>query len=203
MKFESHSFEHRSPGLLNDESGLGSKVIFRAHTDAARVVAVACVALILSACGSTPKASGSGNTNTVPSVIQPTIMSTGIAPDASLTPDDTTASDVDTSTSGGTMSQLQALGSAQDYLATSHFSRKGLIDQLSSEYGEGFDVADATWAVDHLTVDWNEQAYGAGQDYLAIDHFSRRGLIEQLTSEYGDQYTTAQATYAVDKLGLK
>ena len=43
-----------------------------------------------------------------------------------------------------------ALGSAEDYLDYTAFSRLGLIDQLSSEYGEGFDLADATWAVDQL-----------------------------------------------------
>jgi hypothetical protein len=37
------------------------------------------------------------------------------------------------------------------------FSRASLIKQLSSSYGEGFSLADATWAVDRLNVDWNQE----------------------------------------------
>jgi hypothetical protein len=44
-----------------------------------------------------------------------------------------------------TVSQQQAIGSAQDYLSFQAFSRKGLIQQLSSKYGEGFSRADATF----------------------------------------------------------
>jgi hypothetical protein len=101
-----------------------------------------------------------------------------------------------------TMSQQQARASAQDYLDYSAFSRQGLIDQLSSEYGESFPVKDAEYAVDSLDADWNEQAAKAAQDYLDYDSFSRQGLIDQLSSEYGDQYTVEQATYGVDQTGL-
>ena len=101
-----------------------------------------------------------------------------------------------------TMSQQQARASAQDYLDYSAFSRLGLIDQLSSEYGEGFPAKDAEYAVDSLDVDWNEQAAKAAQAYLDYDSFSRQGLIDQLSSEFGDQYTVEQATYGVDQTGL-
>lgn len=101
-----------------------------------------------------------------------------------------------------TKSQEQALGAAQDYLKFQAFSKKGLIQQLSSKYGDGFSLADATWAVNHLKVNWNQEAYLAGKNYLEFQHFSRSGLIQQLSSSAGDQFTKAQATYAVDKLGL-
>jgi hypothetical protein len=101
-----------------------------------------------------------------------------------------------------TLSQQQAVASAQDYLDYSAFSRQGLIDQLSSEYGDSFPVKDAEYAVDSLDVDWNEQAAKAAQDYLDYDSFSRQGLIDQLSSEFGDQYTVEQATYGVDQTGL-
>jgi hypothetical protein len=101
-----------------------------------------------------------------------------------------------------TAGQEQALGAAQDYLDTQAFSRAGLIDQLSSSFGSGFSKADANWAVDHLTVNWNEEALRAGKEYLSTQHFSRNGLIEQLSSPYGSKFTRAQAIYAVDKLGL-
>src|SRR5919202_3860671 len=71
-----------------------------------------------------------------------------------------------------TAGQEQALGAAQDYLDTQAFSRAGLIDQLSSSFGSGFSKADANWAVDHLTVNWNEEALRAGKEYLSTQHFS-------------------------------
>ena len=101
-----------------------------------------------------------------------------------------------------TTSQEQAIGSAKDYLDYSGFSRTGLIKQLSSKYGEGFKKADAVFAVNHITVDWNAQAVRSAKDYLSMSHFSRAGLIQQLSSKYGDGYTVAQATYAANHVGL-
>jgi hypothetical protein len=101
-----------------------------------------------------------------------------------------------------TLAMENALDSAQSYLDISGFSRLGLIDQLSSKYGEGFRVEDATWAVDQLGADWKEQAVRSAKSYLSISPFSHQGLIEQLSSPYGDQFTVEEATYAVDKIGL-
>lgn len=104
----------------------------------------------------------------------------------------------------GTASQQNALRSAESYISYKGFSRLGLIDQLSSEYADGFSKADATWAVDHLDgIDWNEQAVKAGKSYLDLKGFSRSGLIQQLSSSYADKFTKAQATHAADALGLK
>ncbi|WP_235009781.1 Ltp family lipoprotein [Mycobacterium sp. 3519A] len=93
-------------------------------------------------------------------------------------------------------SQQNAVRSAEDYLETSSFSRQGLIEQL--EY-EGFSTEDATFAVDHITVDWNEQAAKSAKDYLEMSGFSRSGLIDQL--EY-EGFTPAQAAYGVTAAGL-
>lgn len=101
-----------------------------------------------------------------------------------------------------TVGQEQAIGAAKDYLDTAAFSRKGLIEQLSSAYGSGFSKADATFAVDHLTVNWKEQAVLAAKEYLDTTHFSRSGLIQQLSSAYGSKFTVAEASYAADKVGL-
>jgi hypothetical protein len=101
-----------------------------------------------------------------------------------------------------TRSQENAIRSAENYLDFMPFSRLGLIRQLSSSAGDGYSKADATYAVDHITVNYNEQAYKAGKNYLDMMSFSRAGLIQQLTSSAGDQYTRAQATYAVNKLDL-
>jgi hypothetical protein len=108
----------------------------------------------------------------------------------------------DPSRSKVTLAMDNALAAAQDYLDYSAFSRQGLIDQLSSKYGSGFGVEDATWAVGQLTVDWRQQAFLAAKDYLDFSSFSRQGLIGQLSSPYGSQFTVEEATYAVNKIGL-
>jgi hypothetical protein len=95
-----------------------------------------------------------------------------------------------------TVAQENAIGTARDYLDYDHFSRQGLIDQLKFE---GFSKKDATFAVDHITVNWNKQAVGMAKDYLDYDHFSRQGLIDQL--EY-EGFTHSQAVYGVDRTGL-
>ena len=101
-----------------------------------------------------------------------------------------------------TAGQKNARESAEQYLQTAAFSRAGLIKQLSSQYGEGYSKADATYAVDHIDVNWNEQAAKAAKEYLANSPFSRSGLIQQLESSAGDGYTHAQAVYGVNKAGL-
>jgi hypothetical protein len=98
--------------------------------------------------------------------------------------------------------QQNALRSAENYLRWNAFSRQGLIDQLSSEYGSGYSVEDAAWAADNIGVDWNEQAVRSANSYLELSSFSRQALIEQLSSEHGSKYTLEQATHAVNTLGL-
>lgn len=95
-----------------------------------------------------------------------------------------------------TAEQVNAVGTAEDYLSNQHFSRKGLIGQLKYE---GYSTKVATVAVDSLRVDWNKQAVGTAEDYLDGQHFSRSGLIGQL--EY-EGYSHAQAVHGVNGAGL-
>jgi len=97
--------------------------------------------------------------------------------------------------------QMNAQRNAVEYLAMDGFSRAGLIEQLSSEYGNGYAVADATVAVDSLGVDWNEQAVRSAQSYLQMTGFSCNGLIEQLSSEAGSKFTREQAEYGAKQAG--
>lgn len=78
--------------------------------------------------------------------------------------------------------RINAVQAAQNYLSFMNFSRKGLIEQLSSPW-------------------WNEQAKGSAESYLSFMTFSRQGLYEQLTSEYGEGFTASQAEYALKALG--
>lgn len=97
--------------------------------------------------------------------------------------------------------QANAVRSAQQYLSISGFSRDGLIGQLSSDAGDGYDISDATSAVDSLNVDWNQQAARSAKQYLEIQGFSCDGLIEQLSSSAGNKYTVGQATYGAQHAG--
>lgn len=89
--------------------------------------------------------------------------------------------------------QRNAIAKADDYLAYTAFSRSGLIDQLVYE---GFNKADSTYAVDSITVDWNEQAHLKAKDYLAYTSFSLAGLTDQLVYE---GFSKAQAKYGATK----
>lgn len=102
-----------------------------------------------------------------------------------------------------TVSQQQAVIAANGYLRLGGgFSYQGLIDQLSSPYGNGFSVADATVAVNSLNADYNAQAVLAAKGYLSLGGFSHASLVEQLTSSYGNKFTVAQAEYAATQVGL-
>lgn len=97
--------------------------------------------------------------------------------------------------------QNNAVRSAQQYLSISGFSRIRLIGQLSSDYGDGYNVTDATIAVDSLNIDWSKQAVRSAKQYLSISGFSCKGLINQLSSSAGDKYTDSQANYGAQLAG--
>ncbi|MFM8312179.1 MAG: Ltp family lipoprotein, partial [Ilumatobacteraceae bacterium] len=150
---------------------------------------------------------GGGSESTSPATDAPPVSET--AGDSLPTTDATqttemepTATTAEAAGSNLTPSQENAIRSAQSYLDFTGFSRQGLIDQLSSEYGDQFPVEDATFAVDSLDVDWNAQAVRSAEAYLDTMSFSCQGLIDQLSSEYGDQYTVEQATFAATEVGL-
>lgn len=142
------------------------------------------VAVLVAACG------GAGTTP-VPATPGPTAATPTLAP----TPEPTAApvEPTVTPTDSTTRAQDNAIQSARDYLDYSAFSRSGLIGQL--EY-EGYSTADATFAVDSLDVDWDEQAYMSAKAYLEYSSFSLSGLIEQL--EY-EGFSNAQAKYGAEK----
>ncbi|MCZ4279020.1 Ltp family lipoprotein [Rhodococcoides yunnanense] len=98
--------------------------------------------------------------------------------------------------SGMTGGQRNAVRSANSYLEYTSFSRQGLIEQL--EY-EDYSTEDATFAVDYVAPDWNEQAAKSAESYLEYTSFSRQGLIDQLVYE---GFTYEQAQYGVDQTGL-
>lgn len=76
------------------------------------------------------------------------------------------------------------------------FSKAGLVKQL--EFSKHA-TADATWAVDQLAVDWNEQSAKKAKAYLDTMAFSRDALVNQLVF---DGFTPEQAQYGVTAVGL-
>lgn len=94
------------------------------------------------------------------------------------------------------VSQSNARRKAESYLEFSAFSRSGLIEQLEFE---GFSNGDATYGVDSLNTDWNQQAAAKAASYLEFSSFSRSGLIEQLLFE---GFTPEQAEFGVNSTGL-
>jgi hypothetical protein len=102
---------------------------------------------------------------------------------------------------GLTAQQNNALRSAKQYLSVQGFSRNGLIQQLSSEAGSGYEVTDATVAVDSLNVDWNQQAAKSAKQYLTVQGFSCKGLVQQLSSSAGSGFTVDQARYGATQAG--
>ncbi|OBJ21682.1 hypothetical protein A9W93_14060 [Mycobacterium colombiense] len=96
------------------------------------------------------------------------------------------------------ISQQNAVRKAKDYLDYTAFSRLGLINQLV--VAEQFSTEDATFAVDSLNVDWNQQAAKKAKDYLDYTAFSHDGLINQLVT--AENFTPSQAAYGVAAVGL-
>jgi hypothetical protein len=94
-----------------------------------------------------------------------------------------------------TLSQSNAVSTAQDYIEYQSFSRSGLIEQLKYE---GFSSSDAAYAVDTIYVNWNEQAAKTAQNYLDTSSFSASGLYDQLIYE---GFSPSQANFGLDAVG--
>lgn len=84
-----------------------------------------------------------------------------------------------------------ALKSAQAYIRTMPFSKKGLIEQL--EY-EGYSTDEATYGAENCGANWKEQAAISAKNYLKTMSFSRSGLKDQLIYE---GYTSEEAEHGV------
>jgi hypothetical protein len=85
---------------------------------------------------------------------------------------------------------------AESYLQFQAFSRTGLIKQLEFEK---FATEDATWAVDHVKVDWMEQAAKKAKSYLEHQAFSHDSLVQQLAFE---GFTPEEAEHGTTADGL-
>lgn len=129
-----------------------------------RLALVAVLALALAGCGSGAPSSGPSAQSPTGTVETPQPATTPLAPSAeNVTP-----------------GQKNALRKAESYLEYQAFSRAGLIKQLEFEK---FPTEDATYAADHVRVDWMEQAAKKAKSYLDMQAYSHDGLVKQLTFE--------------------
>jgi hypothetical protein len=94
------------------------------------------------------------------------------------------------------ISRANAVRVAKDYLRTSGFSFKGLVEQLEFE---GFTASDSRYGASHAGANWWKQAVRVARDYLRTEGFSFRGMVEQLQFE---GFTHAQAVYGARTVGL-
>lgn len=103
-----------------------------------------------------------------------------------------------------TVTEQQAVDSAQNYLSDGQgFSEAGLFQQLTSSDGDGDTAADAQFAIGYLHPDWYQQAVKSARGYLADgEGFSKASLYEQLTSSAGEGFTPGQANYALSQVGM-
>lgn len=96
----------------------------------------------------------------------------------------------------GTLTQRNAIRKAENYLSTMPFSKSGLVKQLVFEE---YTKVDAEFAVEHITVNWDEQADKKAESYMSIMPYNKNSLIKQLKFE---GFTVAQATHGAASVGL-
>jgi len=150
------------------------------------VILVICFCFVLAMCGSTDDQTNYSENNSTE--------------ETSYDTEETTTD----SNSNYTMEEDNCYYAALSYLDTMGFSKKGLIDQLSSEYGDNYPKETAEKIVNDIEnqgkVDWDKECEESAQDYLDTMPFSKEELIDQLSSEYGENFTKEQAERAVDKV---
>ena len=93
-----------------------------------------------------------------------------------------------------------ALAQATTYANDLNLSKKGVYDQLVSEYGGQFKAEAAQYAIDNVKADWNASALAQAKTYQNDLHLSPSAIRDQLVSEYGGQFTASEADYAIQHL---
>lgn len=93
-----------------------------------------------------------------------------------------------------------ALAQAETYANDMHLSKKGLYEQLTSEYGGQFTKKAAQYAIDHVNANWKANALAQARTYQDNMHLSPAAIRDQLVSEYGAQFTPSEADYAISHL---
>jgi hypothetical protein len=93
-----------------------------------------------------------------------------------------------------------ALNKAGSYANVMHMSKRGVYDQLTSEYGEKFSAPAAQYAIDNVKADWNANALAKARTYQNTMSMSPAAIRDQLVSEHGEKFTQSEADYAIQHL---
>lgn len=93
-----------------------------------------------------------------------------------------------------------ALNQSDDYANKMNMSKKGVYDQLVSQYGGQFSPEAAQYAIDNVVADWDANALAQARDYQDKMNMSPAAIHDQLTSSYGGQFTQTEADYAIQNL---
>ena len=103
-----------------------------------------------------------------------------------------------------TMEEQNCYQSAMSYIESNCLSKQGLIDQLSSEYGEGYPKEVAEKVVNDIDekglIDWDAECKESAISYVESNCLSKQGLIDQLSSESGENFTKEQSEKAVESI---
>ena len=93
--------------------------------------------------------------------------------------------------------QLQAIQTAKDYLDTMYLSQTELLQMLSVE---NIDSEDAKFALEYLSIDWNQEARKKAKEYCKHKiGFSKEKLKAQLLF---DHFTEKEADFAVSHINV-
>ena len=93
-----------------------------------------------------------------------------------------------------------ALNKAETYSSIMNMSKRGVYDQLVSEYGEKFTAEAAQYAIDNVKADWKANALAKAKTYQNEMSMSPAAIRDQLVTEYGEKFTVAEADYAIQNL---
>lgn len=94
-----------------------------------------------------------------------------------------------------------AVSTVDDYQeAMGDMSYQGLMEQLTSDAGEGYPQEAAEYALSHVKINYNQNALECAKNYQENMPMSDQQLMEQLTSQDGEGFTQEQAQYAMDHL---
>ena len=87
---------------------------------------------------------------------------------------------------------------AESYCTTSNLSKTGLYNQLTS-FIEAFPPEAASYAVENISCDWNNNALEQAKSYRNTLSMSNQAIYDQLISDF-EGFTPAEAQYALDNL---
>jgi hypothetical protein len=124
--------------------------------------------------------------------VKPTSVPTVIKPTETVTPK--------TQKSSVPAEYKSALAQASSYANTMYMSKRGVYDQLVSEYGGKFSAAAAQYAIDNVKANWNANALQKARSYQDTMYLSPNAIRDQLTSDYGEKFTQGEADYAIQNL---